>query len=395
MKTLWPSGLVRSAGRSRRWTALIAVASLGCLPLFSVLADQNNKNENKNGGNKAPSSHQGSPRTGGVSNAPSVHPGVNHTVNTPRPSNHIVSAPHPVSAPRPSGNRVANSNQHQGGNHIASTQQHTVRNHTVTTAKTANTHQTRNNVGVNKTAASHQGNGSRNVANKTVTSRGTTRSSATTKNERTRLSKSELRNVSPGLRHGASSNTRTSLIQKNSDVNRSTTNTRKFGNRANLQTRINFAAKGTSFNRSMTVSSAHTLMNQRITQITNRQWTTHGTVFSTRSDPQRGFWFQRSGFWWRCNFWGAHAFCNRLVVAGWPAGLCWSWYDDICWGNVVIGMPLELVTYYYPDPVQTEDSTYDGEDATVYYYAMADGQYKQVTVVDGDVVDVEIVDHIS
>jgi hypothetical protein len=58
-------------------------------------------------------------------------------------------------------------------------------------------------------------------------------------------------------------------------------------------------------------------------------------------------------------------------------------------------MPFGLIDYYYPDAVSTADTYYDGDSATVYYYAMDNGQYKQVTVVDGDVVDVEIVDHIA
>src|SRR5260370_16986263 len=96
MKTFSPSERVRSAGHTRRWTALIAVASIGCLPLFSVLADQDNKNEKKGGGNKAPSSHQSAPHSGGVSKAPNMHPGGNHTVNTPRPGHHhLTQAPPP------------------------------------------------------------------------------------------------------------------------------------------------------------------------------------------------------------------------------------------------------------------------------------------------------------
>jgi hypothetical protein len=83
-----------------------------------------------------------------------------------------------------------------------------------------------------------------------------------------------------------------------------------------------------------------------------------------------------------------------LIGFGRPPGLCWAWYDNICWGNIVIGMPLELVTYYYADAVYTSAASYDGEDATVYYYPTDDGQYKQVTVVDGEVVDVEIVDQL-
>ena len=84
-----------------------------------------------------------------------------------------------------------------------------------------------------------------------------------------------------------------------------------------------------------------------------------------------------------------------MIALGFAPGLCWAWYDDICWGNVVVGMPLDLVDYYYPDPVYSDYTTYDGDDATVYYYAMDDGQYRQVTVVDGNVVDVEVVDQVS
>jgi len=52
---------------------------------------------------------------------------------------------------------------------------------------------------------------------------------------------------------------------------------------------------------------------------------------------------------------------------------------------------LDLVDYYYPEPVYTTYTTYDGDEATVYFYANGDGQYKRVTVVDGNVVDVQIV----
>src|SRR5260221_3386360 len=138
MKTLSPSERVRSAGNTRWWTALIAVASIGCLPLFSVLADQNNKNGKKGDGNKAPSSHQSAPHSGGVSKSPNMHPGGNHTVNTPRPGgNHVASNPHP------------------GGNHIVSTQ-HSRSNHTVSAPKAVNAHQNRNNGGVQKKSRSPQ-----------------------------------------------------------------------------------------------------------------------------------------------------------------------------------------------------------------------------------------------
>jgi hypothetical protein len=56
-------------------------------------------------------------------------------------------------------------------------------------------------------------------------------------------------------------------------------------------------------------------------------------------------------------------------------------------------MPLDLIDYYYPEPVYSSYTEYEGEDAIVYYYATDNSQYWRVTVVDGNVVDVEIVDH--
>lgn len=137
------------------------------------------------------------------------------------------------------------------------------------------------------------------------------------------------------------------------------------------------------------------MMNQRLTQISNRQWAGHDNFCSNHFDRDHGCWFNHGGFWWRGNFWGANWYCNNLIALGFAPGLCWGWYDDICWGNIDVGMPLDLVDYYYPDPVYSSYSDYDGDEATVYYYATDDGQYKQVTVIDGKVVDVQIVDQIS
>jgi hypothetical protein len=58
-------------------------------------------------------------------------------------------------------------------------------------------------------------------------------------------------------------------------------------------------------------------------------------------------------------------------------------------------MPLDLVDYYYPNPVYSGYGNYGSDQATVYYYAADGGQYKQVTVIDGKVVDVQMVDHYS
>jgi hypothetical protein len=370
MKTLSPTGRVRSAGNVRRWTVLIAVASIGCLPLISAVADQPDHN-NKGGGNKAPSSHQGgSSHPSNVSRAPTMQGG-----------NHAVSAPKSVSSHQDTYHANANS---------AVSHQNAVSHH---------------NVVSHQNVASHQSNTSHKTSTKTAVSHQTeSRTSVAARSERTRVSSSKTQNLSSEVRRNASANTHASLYQKNNTsrgtrhhetaVTQERNNTRAPGKR-DLQTRINAATKATAFNHSLTTSSAQGLMNRRLSEISNRQWSTHGAVFATRSDPQRGFWFQHGGYYWRCNFWGAHSYCNRLIVLGWPAGLCWAWYDDICWGNIVVGMPVDLVVYYYPTPVETEDTDYDGNPATVYYYATDDGQYKQVTVVDGDVVNVEIVDHIA
>lgn len=58
-------------------------------------------------------------------------------------------------------------------------------------------------------------------------------------------------------------------------------------------------------------------------------------------------------------------------------------------------MPLDLVDYYYADPIYSNYADYNGEEAIVYYYSIDDGRYERVTVVDGNVVDVQIVDQIA
>jgi hypothetical protein len=162
-----------------------------------------------------------------------------------------------------------------------------------------------------------------------------------------------------------------------------------------LKNRALFVNRTSAFDRSITRTRAQGMLNRRLNQISRRTWSGRGQFYANHSDPGNHCWYRHGGYWWRCNYWGAHAYCNRLIVLGFAPGLCWDWYDDICWGDIVVGMPLDLVDYYYPDPVYTGYTTWDGEDATVYYYANQDGQYKRVTVVDSDVVDVQIVDQIT
>ena len=327
MKTLSSAASARSVGRIRWWTPLIAVGCISCLPFFNVLADQHSHGDgghpsapHGSGGNKSASTH-------GSYHAASSHQAVS--------SHHAASSYH-----------VARSNHVASSHHVASTSHHVA------------------------STSHHVASTSHHVAS-------TSHRVATT--DRTR-NNSELRNVSPEARRGASTNSRTSLYSRNTASSRGAHATRTPG-------------RATPYNHSLTRSSVHGLMDRRLTEIGNRQWAAHGAVFSTRSDPRGGYWFNHGGYWWRCNFWGARSYCYGLIGLGFAPGLCWAWYDDICWGNIVIGMPFALIPYYYPDAVYTEDSYYNGDAATVYYYGLADGQYKQVTVVDGNVVDVEIVDH--
>jgi hypothetical protein len=310
MKTLSPAASVRSVGRIRWWTPLIAIGCISCLPFLNVVADQH---------------HGGGGHTGGGG-----HPSASH------------------------GSRSAST--HHGGYHVASS------HHAVSSHHSASSHHVASSS--HRVATSHrEASTSRHLA-----------TANRTKNN------SELRNVSPEMRKGASVNSRTSLYSRNTSSSRAAGATRTPG-------------RETPYNHSLTRSSVHGLMDRRLTEIGNRQWTAHGALFSTRSDPRAGYWYNHGGYWWRGNFWGARSYCYGLIGLGFAPGLCWAWYDDICWGNIVIGMPFALVPYYYPEAVYTEDSYYNGDAATIYYYGLADGQYRQVTVVDGNVVDVEIVNH--
>lgn len=193
----------------------------------------------------------------------------------------------------------------------------------------------------------------------------------------------------PGLNHAT--NTSHTLNQNNKAEVAKTTRATDLTHAA----RAAIANRAPGFDHTITTTSARNLMNQRLNQIAHRNWSGHSAFFADHFDRDHGCWFNHGGYWWRCNYWGANWYCNHLIGLGFAPGLCWGWYDNICWGNICVGMPLDLVDYYYPDPVYSGYSDYNGDEATVYYYATDDGQYKQVTVIDGKVVDVEIVDQIS
>jgi hypothetical protein len=331
MRMLSTAASVRSVGRIRWSIPLIAIACISSLPFFNVLADEHHE-----GGGHPSASH------GGGGRSASTHHGGYHVTSSHRAvsSHHVASSPHVAST----SHNVASTSHHVAStsHHVASTSHHVA------------------------STSHHVASTSHHVA-----------TASRTKNN------SEVRNVSPELRKGASTNNRTSLYSRNNSSSRGTHPTRTPGRAT------------TPYNHSLTRSSVHGLMDNRLTEINNRQWAAHGAVFTTRSDPRGGYWFHHGGYWWRCNFWGAQSYCYGLIGLGFAPGLCWAWYDDICWGNIVIGMPFALIPYYYPNAVYTGDTYYDGNQATVYDYALPDGQYKQVTVVDGNVVDVEIVDQVG
>jgi hypothetical protein len=340
MKKLLPLERISSVGRVHKLAAIVVAASVSCLPL-SALA---NHTGGGGGGHSGGGGHQGGGgHPGGGSHGGSFHPAASY-----HPSAHGFHA----SAPSYHANSgTAYSGFARSDTHTSHTNLYARNN----SASDVNSH--------HETATTH-----REVA--------TTEHHNATMNRAGTLNRVAITNQNLGPTNRA-------------DVAR---NTSRLHDPARTPKAEALRAR-TSFDPSMTASSAHGMMNERLNQISNRQWAGHGAFFA--DSRGRGYWFNHGGYWWRCNYWGANWYCNNLIALGFAPGLCWAWYDDICWGNVVVGMPLDLVDYYYPDPVYSDYTTYDGDDATVYYYATDDGQYKQVTVVDGNVVDVEIVDQIS
>jgi hypothetical protein len=310
MKTLLPLERVSSLGKVQRFAAMVAAASISCLPLSSALADHSNGGGGGHGGGG------GGHPSGGGSHGGFSHPAASYHGGGYRPGY--------------SGSARNFSNTYHANLYSRNTSFSHVTNH-------------------QETAVSHH----QSMVNQ----------------------------------------------QHETGVNRTadSSHTLRQGNKADPVHTPNAAEANRTlkFDHSITTASAHTMMNQRLNQIANRQWTGHGHFCSDHFDRDHGCWFNHGGFWWSCNFWGANWYCNNLIALGFAPGLCWGWYDDICWGNIVVGMPLDLVDYYYPDPVYSDYGYYDGDEATIYYYATDDGRYKQVTVIDGNVVDVEIVDQIS
>ncbi len=341
MKKLFPLERFSSLGGVEKVAAIVAAASLSCLPFSSALA-----NHTGDGGGGHPSGGGGGHPSGGGG-----HPGGGGHGAFARPAASYHGGGFNGGGLRTaySGGRNFSNISHTNlyGNHAVSN--HAVSNHASLYSRNTNSSHTSNQHVA--TANQHHDPGVNRVANASHT-----------------------------------------LNQTNkTEVAKATSRSRDPAHAANAA----IANRAPAFNHSLSATSAHTLMNQRLNQIADRHWEGHQNFFSDHFDRDHGCWFNHGGFWWRCNFWGASWYCNNCIALGFAPGLCWGWYDNICWGNICIGMPLDLVDYYYPDPVYSDYSDYNGDEATVYYYATDDGQYKQVTVIDGKVVDVQIVDQIS
>jgi len=331
MKTLLPLERITSVGRVHKLAAIVVAASVSCLPL-SALANHTGGGDGGHGGGGGGHASGGGHPSGG-SRGGSPHPAASYHMSAP--------SYHPSSRTADSGFGRSVTHSSHANLYARNMSSSHVDNHR---QPTATTH------GESSIAQHHD----------TTVNRATNTSHTLSRTNKTDVAKNASRPNDPARTPGAEA----------------------------LRAR-------TSFDHSLTASAAHGRMNERLNQISNRQWTGHGAFFANHFDRDHGYWFNHGGSWWRCNYWGANWYCNHLIGLGFAPGLCWSWYDDICWGNIVVGMPLDLVDYYYPDPVYSDYTTYDGEEATVYYYPTDDGQYKQVTAVDGNVVDVEIVDQVS
>jgi hypothetical protein len=359
MKSLLFTGWRHDSGAIRKWTALAAVAAFSCFSITSVFADNHGHGDGGHGGGGHPS---GGGHGGGATHAAGG-------------GGHGGGAPHMVS----SGNRGGGG--HGGSPHFDAGRQATGGGHSGGNHNFANAHGGKSS----RQAGGHQdhsvSSNAENSFSRQNRSNGAAEHRAITQERRTK--------------NGVTNKT---VVNENNSRNRSLAETQKIVHQNSgerLKNRALFINRTSSFDRSITRAHAQGLLNRRLNQISRRTWSGRGQFYANHFDPGNHCWYRHGSYWWRCNYWGAHSYCNRLIVLGFAPGLCWDWYDDICWGNIVVGMPLDLVDYYYPDPAYTTETTYDGEDATVYYYATQDGQYKRVTVVDGDVVDVQIVDQIA
>jgi hypothetical protein len=355
MKTLLPIGRFRSDGTIRNWSALAVAVGISCFPLVSALADGHKGGGG--GGHMAGGEHAG----GGGHMTGGGHAGG---------GGHMTGGGHAGGGGHMTGGGHAGGDGHMtGGGHAGGDGHMTGGGHA--------------GGGGHMTGGGHAGGGRHIVAGVGRTKGGHVggEQRATTAKQRTNAKATNQTVVS---RSGA----RTHAFVESRIAGR--------GNRADLRQRSRAVLmnRTSKFDRSITRSRAQVLMDQRLGQISSRRWTGHGQVCSEHFDRDHGFRFRHGGYWWRCNFWGAHSYCNQLIAIGFAPGLCWGWYDDICWGNIVVGMPIDLIDYYYPDQAYTTYTTYNGDEATLYYYALGDGQYKRVTVVDGNVVDVQIVDEI-
>jgi hypothetical protein len=377
MKTLLFVERLRSRGTIRKWAVLAAAALISCYPVASSLADNHGDGGHGGGGHGGGGGHP----SGGGGHGSGGHPrGGGHGGDGIHMSG---GGGHEVGGGRGDGASHFVSDRHNGGgSHGGGGGRFSAARQVPTRYSGGHNHFSAN-------GALHQAGGHQNRA---FSSKKGNNFAAHNQSNRT----GEHRAIAQEKHQNNRVTNQTILHQNNSQRN-SLAETRKIVHQNNgerLKTRALLMNRTGSFDRSITRGRAQGLMNNRLNQIANRRWTGRGQFYANRFNTGNHCWYHHGGYWWSCNYWGAHAYCNRLIVLGFAPGLCWGWYDDICWGNIVVGMPLVLVAYYYPDPVYTTYTTYDGDEATVYYYALDDGQYKRVTVVDGSVVDVQIVGEI-
>lgn len=353
MKRFRPLERIPSGSGISMWATLITAICVGCLPISSALASTHGRG----GGNHVSGGHvSGAHALGGKSN----HFSTSHVNSRIAGSNHFTGRSN-VAKTHSSSGKVRNDSSNLG-RHFNSGSQASFYSRSAS-SRTMTRHSTALHQHQSKAAINHHDSANRFISPSRDLARTKTGKAAINHRDSANRFMSTVRDSAPTSGHNARN-------RVNARVSRS----------------------NVAYNHSLTASYAQNLMNQRLNQISNRQWTGHGTFYTNHFDRDHHCWFRHSGSWWRCNYWGAHRYCNHLITVGFAPGLCWAWYDNICWGNIVIGMPLDLVDYYYPDPVYSSYADYNGDDAIVYYYVTDEGQYKRVTVVDGNVVEVQIVD---
>lgn len=82
------------------------------------------------------------------------------------------------------------------------------------------------------------------------------------------------------------------------------------------------------------------------------------------------------------------AYCDALIAEDYSPLILDAWLDDLYDGDVIVGMPSDLVLDYYGEPVFRHGVVFDGAPAFEWGIQPGPGRVERVTVLGGKVVRV-------